>query len=170
MIAGGQDIAGRQGRLVGARQERFDALRGSAAAVLEPRILQAEQSNSSIAYGDRLILKLFRRCESGVNPDVEVTSYLTGHLGFAHVPPVAGTIQYQRPGEAAMSLAVMQGFVANQGDAWRHTLARLDDFFKRVAALPTGGRSTAPLPDAATLPDEPRRRLPNGLFRRPRRI
>jgi trehalose synthase-fused probable maltokinase len=154
MIAGGQEIAGRHGRLVGARQKRFDALRGMAAVPLEPRILQAEQSNSSILFGDRLILKLFRRCEAGVNPDVEVTSYLTTRLGFSHVPPVAGTIEYQRPGEAAVSLAVMQGFVANHGDAWRHTLARLNDFFKRVAALPGGGRSGANFPDEAIVPDE----------------
>ena len=147
MIAGGQEITGKHGRLVGARQPRFDSLRGSAEVLLEPRILQAEQSNSSILYGDRLILKLFRRCEAGVNPDVEVTSYLTSPLNFAHVPPVAGTIEYQRPGEAAVSVAVMQGFVANQGDAWRHTLARLDEFFKRVASLHS--------PDASLAPDEP---------------
>jgi maltose alpha-D-glucosyltransferase/alpha-amylase len=153
MIAGGQQLSGKHGRLVGARQKRFGALRGS--AVLEPRILQAEQSNSSILYGDRLILKLFRRCLAGVNPDVEVTSYLTARLGFSHVPPVAGTIEYQRPGEAAISLAVMQGFVANQGDAWRHTLARLDDFFERVSALLPNGQSEPNLPDAAMVPDEP---------------
>jgi maltose alpha-D-glucosyltransferase / alpha-amylase len=149
LIAQGKQFAGAHGRLIGQRLDRFDAIAGRASTALEPKILSAEQSNSSISFGDRVILKLFRRLEAGVNPDVEVTSYLTGPLGFTNVPPVAGTIEYRRPGEAAISLAVLQGFVANQGDAWRHTLARLDGFFEQVKAIPAGT-----LPDAATLPAE----------------
>ena len=155
IVAGRQEIAGRHGRLVGVRQTRFDSLRGSAAVPVEPRILQAEQSNSSILFGDRLILKLFRRCEAGVHPDVEVTSYLTGPLAFSHVPPVAGTIEYHRSGDAPVSLAVMQKFVANQGDAWRHTLVRLDDFLKQAVVLPIGERPDGPLFDAAALIRDP---------------
>ncbi len=150
LIAGSEQIAGQHGRLVAERAARFDTLAGGAAASLEPKILAAEQSNSSIRYGDRLILKLFRRSELGLNPDVEVTGYLTGPLAFAHVPPVAGTIEYRRPGQQPASLAVLQGFVANQGDAWRHTLARLDEFFQRVGQLPADT-----FPDAAQSPDAP---------------
>ncbi len=149
LIARGEQIAGKHGRLVAERLGAFDKLAGPGGASLEPKILAAEQSNSSILYGDRLILKLFRRSQAGVNPEVEVTRHLTGCLGFAHVPPLAGTIAYERPGEPSASLAVLQGFIPNQGDAWRHTLARLDEFFLRVAALPAGTR-----PDPATLPDK----------------
>ena len=122
LIARGEQIAGKHGRLVAERLDAFRQAGGAGGASLEPTILAAEQSNSSILYGDRLILKLFRRSQAGVNPEVEVTRHLTGCLGFAHVPPLAGTIAYERPGEPSASLAVLQGFIPNQGDAWRHTL------------------------------------------------
>jgi trehalose synthase-fused probable maltokinase len=141
LIAGAGDLLGLHGRIVTERLEHFDALAGAAPSALEPRLLGAEQSNSSTAYGDRLILKLFRRSEPGLNPDVEVTRHLTG-LGFAHVPPVAGSIEYCRPGEEPVSLAVLQGFVANRGDAWQHTLSRLDEYYHRVA-LPTTAERVA---------------------------
>jgi maltose alpha-D-glucosyltransferase/alpha-amylase len=101
-------------------------------------MLQGEQSNSSVLYGDRLILKLFRRPEWGINPDVEVTTYLTERAGFRHVPPVAGTIEYRRPGEPIRSLAVVQGFVPNRGVAWQFTLDHLSRFFARVLDQPAG--------------------------------
>jgi len=154
MIAGAETIAGQRGSLVATRLPRFDALRGAAGTVLAPEILAAEQSNSSVKYGDRLILKLFRRVEAGLNPDVEVTSYLTAKLNFAHVPAVAGTLEYRRPGRPAASLAVLQGFVANQGDAWQHTLSRVNEFFTQVTSL-AAGKAKGPLPDHGLMPPGP---------------
>jgi maltose alpha-D-glucosyltransferase/alpha-amylase len=62
---------------------------------LTPTLSQAEQSNSSIVYGHAYILKLYRRLESGVNPDLEVTRALT-EQAFPHVPPVAGYLEIRR--------------------------------------------------------------------------
>ena len=53
-----------------------------------------EQSNTSIVYGDRLILKLFRRLQPGINPDYEIGRQLTERAGFTRVPPVAGAFEY----------------------------------------------------------------------------
>ena len=97
-------------------------------------------------FDDRLILKLFRRPEQGINPDVEVTTYLTEIVGFKHVPPVAGTIEYRRRGEPIRSLAVVQGFVRNQGVAWEHTLEQLSRYFAGLSAGPNWAG-----PDAALL-------------------
>lgn len=102
---------------------------------VEPSLLKGEQSNTSIVYGSRLILKLFRRLEEGINPDVEIGTFLTERTSFAHIPPVAGSIVYRRHGTEPTSIGILQGFVPNQGDAWRFTLAALRQYFEQVAAL-----------------------------------
>jgi maltose alpha-D-glucosyltransferase/alpha-amylase len=93
----------------------------------------AEQSNSSIRFGSRKILKLFRRLEYGVNPEIEIGRHLVA-TGFPRVPPFAGWLEYEhRQGEAA-TLGMLQGLVHNQGDAWDGMLDELSRFFDRTAA------------------------------------
>jgi len=101
---------------------------------IEPRPLGAEQSNTSIRYGDRLVLKLFRKLEPGINPDLEIGRFLTRSTGFRHVPPVAGGLDLRDGGRGRepATLGVLQGFVANEGDAWSFTLDALGRYFERV--------------------------------------
>ncbi len=89
---------------------------------LEPRVVTAEQSNSSLIFGSTLIMKIFRKVEPGINPDLELGRYLSEDHPFPHTPPVAGALEYLRGGEEPMSLAILQGFVANEDDAWDYTL------------------------------------------------
>ena len=56
-------------------------------------------------YGDRLILKLFRRLEEGVNPDLEIGRFLT-ERGFPNIPPVAGALEYRRTDASPATMAV----------------------------------------------------------------
>ncbi len=100
-------------------------------AKLEANPIKAEQSNSSVIYGDRLILKLFRKLEPGINPDLEIGRFLTEH-GFQHTPPVAGMLEYQRSGTEPATLAILQGFVTNEGDAWKYTLDVSSHYFERA--------------------------------------
>ena len=79
---------------------RVRAARGAPATLASSR-LPAEQSNTSIVYGDRLILKLFRRLQPGINPDFEIGRQLTERVGFTRVPAVAGALEYRTTGEAA---------------------------------------------------------------------
>src|SRR5207249_2565187 len=82
---------------------------------LDVASLRGEQSNSSVVFGDQLILKLFRRTESGINPDLEIGYFLTEQVGFAHTPSVAGTIEYRtKKGETA-AVGILQKFVPNEG-------------------------------------------------------
>jgi maltose alpha-D-glucosyltransferase/alpha-amylase len=101
----------------------------------EPSLLGAEQSNTSVVFGDALILKLFRRPGEGVNPDLEVGRYLTDRAGFAYIPPVAGALEY-RHGSASRTLAILQGFVPNEGDAWTFTLDALGPYYERALTHP----------------------------------
>lgn len=99
--------------------------RESDGQLLEPSILRTEQSNTSVVYGDRFILKLFRRIEEGVNPDLEVGRFLTEKKGFTVAPPLAGAIEYRQRQKAPQTLAVLHSFIPNQGDAWQYTLDAL---------------------------------------------
>lgn len=95
------------------------------------RMLNAEQSNSSVIYGNHFILKWYRRVQEGLNPDLEVGMFLT-RKGFEHIPPVAGYLESHRGGGAPETLAMLQAFVPNQGDAWDFTLGQLHWFFEYV--------------------------------------
>ena len=99
----------------------------------EPKILKAEQSNTSIMFGDRFIMKLFRKLEPGLNPDIEIGRFLTETAHFPHTPPLAGWIDYKAGRGEGRNLAILQGFVPNQGDAWQFTLAELQRYFEHAA-------------------------------------
>jgi trehalose synthase-fused probable maltokinase len=131
-IAEGRVFRGRAGELVGVPATAFKRLRGEESVRLPPSILNAEQSNTSIVYGGRLILKLFRRIAQGVNPEVEICSFLTERTSFANFPAVAGTLEYKLARQQPINLAVLQVFVPNQGDAWKYTLSALSGYFDRA--------------------------------------
>jgi maltose alpha-D-glucosyltransferase/alpha-amylase len=142
VIGHGDKFAGMSGELVGIPTSVFQSLRGPDSH-LEARILSVEQSNTSIVYGRRLILKIFRLIAEGVNPEIEVCSFLTERTSFASFAAVAGALEYRQDGKPAVSLGVMQAFVPNQGDAWKFTLDALGSYFERLegstvseAALP----------------------------------
>ena len=133
-ILRGQCLAGRRGRLVATAGREIRRVLGpeEEALRLEPRPLRAEQSNSSVVFGRKAILKLFRRAEAGTNPDLEIGAYLTEQARFPNVPPVAGWIEYRPPRGQGVTLAILQGFVPNAGDAWSLALDDVGAFFDRV--------------------------------------
>lgn len=97
----------------------------SASEVEPVRPMRGEQSNTSIRFGNALILKLFRRLQYGPNPDVEIGWFLTESTPFRGTPPVAGSLTYTNADGAEASLALLQCFERNRGDAWTTTLQRL---------------------------------------------
>jgi maltose alpha-D-glucosyltransferase/alpha-amylase len=113
---------------------------------LESSILQAEQSNTSVVFSKRFILKLFRKLEAGINPDLEIGRFLTEH-GFPHIPQVAGAIEYRKPRQEPTTLAIMHAFVPNRGDAWEYTRDILSDYYTHAMARQVEIKS-APLPQA----------------------
>ncbi|MGH9347303.1 MAG: maltose alpha-D-glucosyltransferase [Vicinamibacterales bacterium] len=93
-----------------------------------------DQSNTSVLFDGRLIMKLFRRIEPGPNPDVEVGRYLMDRR-FTRVPPLVGTIDYSRDGDEPASLAMLQKLVRNEGNGWQVTMDELGRYFERCAGL-----------------------------------
>ena len=127
---------GEHGEIRGFRSSAFARTSSAISENPKARVLSGEQSNTSIIYGDRLILKLFRRLEEGVNPDLEIGNFLTETAHFAHIPALAGHLEYRTHGgpRRSMTQGILQAFVPNQGDAWRYTLKFLTQFYEQVAA------------------------------------
>jgi maltose alpha-D-glucosyltransferase/alpha-amylase len=111
---------------------------------LPARLGSAEQSNTSILYGNKLILKLFRRLQPGENPDVEIGRFLTEVAHFVPVAPYMGEISITPALGVRTTIAMLQGLVANEGDGWSWFLEQLSVFFAKVSALPPPGQPPAP--------------------------
>ena len=97
------------------------------------KVGSAEQSNTSIIFGDLAILKLFRRLGAGENPEVEMTRFLTETAHFRHIPAYLGDLH--RASDRA-TIAFLQAFAPNEGDGWAWTLEELARFYESVAGCP----------------------------------
>ena len=108
------------------------------------RWLSAEQSNSSLVIADAAVLKVVRRIAKGINPEAEITRYLTDK-GFANTSALLGEVSRVDADGNPHLLIVVQRFVHNQGDAWQWTLNILTRIFQEVATrvpvLPTVAQS-----------------------------
>jgi maltose alpha-D-glucosyltransferase/alpha-amylase len=132
LIGGRRRVRGRGGELVGSPTRAFRPLRGPDAS-LPVTLSRVEQSNSSAMFGDRLMQKLFRRLERGINPDLEVTRYLT-ERGFPNIAALAGFAAYRTDEGDPTAVALLQQYIPNEGDVWALMLDRLDEFVDRAAA------------------------------------
>jgi len=96
----------------------------TAARGTPPTVIRAEQSNSSLRFADVLIVKLFRRLQSGLNPDEEVLRALAD-VRFERVPRYVGSVSWRSADGAPHAVALAQRFVPNIGDGWTWMLQRL---------------------------------------------
>ena len=136
MIARRRSARGKHGELTGAPGETASRRLLLEAESLDARLVRAEQSNTSVFFGEQFMFKLFRRVESGINPDVEIGRFLTDRARFEHTPPLVGAIEYRASGAEPVTVAMLQGFVPNQGDAWKLILGNLGQYFESVLAAP----------------------------------
>ncbi len=165
-IANGVSLRGARGQVRTVSTPALQLLWQPSQGPLTPSVMNAEQSNSSVVYEKRLVLKIFRRLEEGVNPDLEIGSFLTGNTSFRNVPPLAGSLEYLGDGETRTALGMLQGYVTNQGDAWQFTLKALAEYYDRALQF---GSLLSEMPNAPLLklcaqaiPDGARQRI--GLY------
>jgi maltose alpha-D-glucosyltransferase / alpha-amylase len=113
-----------------------------AAALDDIRAVDTEQSNTTALVGNRYVVKLFRRIEPGINPEIELGRYLTETVQFPNTPALLGTAELEENGSRA-AVAVVHRFVENQGDAWTVTNAYLDRFVdeQRLLTAEAAGHS-----------------------------
>ncbi|AWN44995.1 maltose alpha-D-glucosyltransferase [Methylobacterium terrae] len=141
-IRHGREIASEKGRIRFTATSAFDP-----ELELDPadiRRLSAEQSNTSIAFGSRAMLKLLRRLQPGTHPEIEVGRFLTEEAGFKNTPALLGVIEHVGPDGTATALGLLQAFVRNQGDAWTLMLEYLRRDLDTIVLVP---ESEAPAPE-----------------------
>ncbi len=167
LIAQNRSGQGEFGKLAGYPGERIEALAGGKNVALSSQVLKAEQSNSSILYGDKLFLKLYRKIEDGINPDSEVIRFLSEKQKFASVPAFAGSLEYRRRLSEPNILGLLIGCVPNEGDAWAYTLDSVSRYFERVLQVkPDAGlvKLTPNLSAANQLDLGPLKELVGGIY------
>jgi maltose alpha-D-glucosyltransferase / alpha-amylase len=135
-IVSGGSLPGRIGKLSPSHSKRLLEMAEHELPEVS-KTLKVEQSNSSIIYGEQVYLKLFRKLDEGLNPDLEVTKQLSERCGFTHVPSYLGDMQYIARGQDPAALAMAQAFTSNEQEGWTQTLAAVDRFFDRVLGDPT---------------------------------
>jgi maltose alpha-D-glucosyltransferase/alpha-amylase len=123
---------GREGEILGNRtpEVQFDSPQqqeGQDKSIL----VSSEQSNTSVIYGSKAILKLFRRVEEGKNPEVEIGQLLTKQK-FQATPKLIGYIQYKPPGAENAVIGVLEEFVRNEGNAWSLFTGEFERFLERT--------------------------------------
>jgi len=155
LMRASEDVGGQDGTL------RFRWAESAGAAIggtVEVRPMGVEQSNSSVVFGDSVVMKAFRRVEAGVNPELELLRFLSAR-GFPHIAPLYGWYEYEGRLMDA-TLGILQEFLAGGRDGWEHALADLEGFLGDVDDL---GRATGELHsalgsdsmDADFAPEEP---------------
>ena len=117
MIRSGAKVPAGEGTVEFAQVEGFAGL---GQELREARSIGTEQSNTSIVFDEELILKVFRRLEAGINPELELLRFLT-ERGFENIAQLAGWYAYAgRPMDA--TLGILQQFISGGEDGWELAL------------------------------------------------
>jgi len=107
-----------------------------------------EQSNTSMKIGDEMILKAYRRVEPGIHPELEIGRFLTDVAGYQNTPPLLGAVELIAADGTPMALAVLCGFVRNQGDGWAFTQDHLNRVLMELEIMPAGSEPVEADPHA----------------------
>ncbi len=134
MVARKKGIRAGRGEVVAYPGEIIKKKKSEGLPLEQTRVLKAEQSNTSILYGTEYFLKLYRRLDEGINPDLEMGRFLTEQAGFRNTPAYAGAFEYRRGGADPVVLGILQQFTPNQGDAWSYSLANTGRYLELVLA------------------------------------
>lgn len=97
----------------------------------KPRVLSGEQSNTSITFDGKYFFKLYRKVDRAINPDMEITHFLTHEAQFKNIPAFVGAVEWKHKNDS-MVLGMMQEMVVNSTDAWANMLDRLDSFNEKI--------------------------------------
>ncbi len=123
-------------------------------------VLRGEQSNTSLAFGERMIMKTLRRLEPGENPELEMSRVLTDDVGFPNAPALLGALVYRRERMPDASVAVAHCYVPHENDSWTWFLEFVSRYFDEVLAHPDAplavalGHPLALVPGPASQPLE----------------
>jgi maltose alpha-D-glucosyltransferase/alpha-amylase len=129
-IGASAELPTQEGRVRFMPTALFTELRGDPAAELPVSPTGAQSSNTTLRVGDGLFLKVYRKLQPGLNPELEIGRYLTEVARFPNIVPVAGAVEYTNRESVTYTMALLQAFIPNQGDGWTFTLGYLERFLE----------------------------------------
>lgn len=97
------------------------------------RMHSGDDNNTSITYNNRFFLKMYRKVDHSINPDVELSTYLSEDANFEHVPKLLGTVELN-PGKDSIVLGMMQELIENHGDGESYMRERIANYIERIMA------------------------------------
>jgi len=132
MISRRRRVRGLRGELAGSHSRSFRRILGSDRPNLRATVPRpAPQNNTGIYFGDRFMMKVYRRLEAGPNPEQEILEWLTAE-GFANAPSLAGHIEYRNGTVGPVTTAILQSYVTHQAGGWSYALDNLGLFLDRA--------------------------------------
>ncbi|HVY75140.1 MAG TPA: maltose alpha-D-glucosyltransferase [Puia sp.] len=127
-----QSVALRMGKMDFYGDRRLREHRGESNEV-KSRLHTSDELNTSITYDNRFFLRMYRKIDLSLNPDLEITRFLTEKTKFRHMPQFIGAIEWKYDGQAVV-LGMMQTMIENHGDGYGYMRERVDNFIERVMA------------------------------------
>jgi maltose alpha-D-glucosyltransferase/alpha-amylase len=167
VIAHQRSFKGMAGELIAVATDVFSQVTTTSA--LEPALLKGEHRHIVLVYSDvsggsaaqqRFLLKLFSKVEEGINPDLEIGSFLKERQRMEHVPAIAGWLEYRRsaegqgPAPEPMILGLLQEYIADTRNTWDYTLDSLRHYFEQVMTQ-QGAITEIPAPISFRVPMSP---------------
>ena len=132
MISRRRRLRGLRGELAGSHTRSFRSIMGSDRPDLSASVPRpSPQNNTGIYFGDRFMMKVYRRLEPGPNPEQEILAWLTAE-GFPNAPSLAGHIEYRNSAGEPVTAAILQSYVTNQATGWNYALDSLGLFLDRA--------------------------------------
>ncbi len=155
-------LAGDEGRIVTAQLPAFAEVAGG--DPLSASASELEQTNSTIAFGNRYLLKVYRQLEAGINPELEIGGFVArnGERSVSRLPRLIGSIVYQNERGPA-TLATVQEFVAHEGVAWPLTLSAVERYFERVLSATASEHPPEPASPTGSLVEQARQTPSPGM-------
>lgn len=139
-VTGSPETESNMGRIIWRPGPGYGAARTGLGPVAS-RVSGAEQSNSAVIFGTDLLAKVFRKLRPGLNPDIEISRFLSTQADFGNYPELLGDLTYVTADGSTYSIGMMLPFIPNYGDAWAYTLSILGDMLLGG----TGADPVAPL-------------------------
>jgi len=133
-IAQNKVVPGHAGELLTTATDQFPALSGEQLERLHSVPLTETQRNTCVVYNELLLLKLFRRQEEGINPDLEVRRFLNQKRFAQHVDLLTGALEYHRPDRGPIAVGLLQTYAPDVRNFWDFTLDSLRDLFEHVSS------------------------------------
>jgi maltose alpha-D-glucosyltransferase/alpha-amylase len=129
-IGANSEVPTERGKIHFVPTEAYRALREEAGADLTMSAQHAQGTNTTLRIGEKLFIKLYRRLQPGMSPELEIGRFLTDVAHFPNIVPVAGAVEYRCDDGTLCTLALLQAFVMNQGDGWEYTINYLIRFME----------------------------------------